>query len=420
MLKRYLELPRSVHVLCLGTLINRAGSFLVVFLTLYLKDELGLGVAFATQAVGAYGLGAVVASLLGGHLADRIGRRTVMVISLLGGAGILMIFGSLRSQPAVMAAVMMFAMVMDMYRPAASAMIADLVEPEHRPHAFGLMYVSINLGFSVAPVVGGMVAHYSFRWLFWADASTTAIYAGIIFFAIGETLPSRRSPAADHTNSGDAPAPDETGGSGVWAEEPDAPAIPLGSAIMRIVSDRTFMIFCLAALVLTGVYIQAFSTFPLHLDALGIGPTSYGRIIALNGIIIVCLQLPITALVSRFNRASVLVASAVVIAVGFGLIGMASTVWGFALTVVVWTTGEMMEAPVRLTIAADLAPTELRARYMGVMTMSFSGALAIGAPIGGMVLGTYGGSWLWGGCLGVGLLAAGMFLGIHKQLTPVR
>lgn len=408
MLKHYLELPRSVHVLCVGTFINRAGSFLIIFLTLYLKKELDLSVEFATRTIAAFGIGSIVAALVGGHLADAIGRRTVMLLSLSGGAGVLVIFAFLRTPLAIMSATFLFAAVMDMYRPAASAMIADLVEPEHRTHAFGLMYVSINLGFSVAPVVGGVVAQYSFQWLFWGDAATSFIYAVIIFFAIRETLPSRqmKSDASDDPQAEAEPI-----------VESNAPVVTVTEAVVRIVKDRTFMIFCLASLCGGLVYQQAFSTFPLYLSDLGIGEKTYGRIIALNGIMIVFLQLPFTAWFGRFNKATLLATAAVVVAVGFGLIGAASTAWQFALTVVVWTCGEMLEAPVKFALAADLAPKELRARYMGVISMSYSAALAIGATLGGVVLARWGGSYIWQGCFFVGLLAAALYLIIRKQLA---
>src|SRR5258705_2780634 len=100
MLKPYLALPRAIHVLCLGTLVNRAGTFLVPFLTLYLTSSLGLGAAFSTRAMGVFGLGGILASITGGQLADRLGRRRVMLASLLGASTILLFFGRLTSPPA--------------------------------------------------------------------------------------------------------------------------------------------------------------------------------------------------------------------------------------------------------------------------------------------------------------------------------
>jgi MFS family permease len=200
MFKPYLELPRSIYILCAGTLINRAGTFLVSFLTFYLKKSLGFNAAFATWTMGVFGLGSIVAALVGGHLADRIGRRTVMVSSLLGASSILLFFGRLTSPAAIVVAVFFFALVSDMYRPAASAMIADLVEPSRRPTAFGLMYVTINLGMAISPVVGGLIAEHSYQWLFYGDALTSSAYAIILFFAIRETLAKRSlhsAPTAD-------------------------------------------------------------------------------------------------------------------------------------------------------------------------------------------------------------------------------
>jgi len=407
MLRKYLELPRSVHVLCVGTLVNRAGSFMIIFLTIYLKEELGLGAAFATQAMGAYGVGAIIASVVGGHLADRIGRRTVMLISLGGGAVVLMTFGSLSSSPAIITAVAVFSLVTEMYRPAASAMIADLVSPEHRAHAYGLMYLSINLGFSIAPIAGGLLAAYSFRAMFLVDAATMMMYGLIILAAIRETMPSR-SESTDASPSGSSNPHDSDG---------RVRPMTILSAARRIVADRVFVVFSAATLASGMVYQQAFTTFPLWLDMNGIGADSYGRIIAINGVMIVCLQLPVTSFVNRFNRGTILMVSAVVMGTGFGLIGVVSTIWGFAFTVAVWTIGEMLESPIRMSVAADLAPVDMRARYMGVLSMSFSGSLAIGAPVGGLLLTHLGGGVLWGGCLALSLVASVLCLSIYGPLT---
>ena len=95
-MNKYLTLPRTVHVLCVGILINRAGTLLVPFLTLYLQSRMGLGIETATRILGAYGAGALVAALVGGQLADHFGRKRVMVGSLAGGAAVLALFPLLQ------------------------------------------------------------------------------------------------------------------------------------------------------------------------------------------------------------------------------------------------------------------------------------------------------------------------------------
>src|SRR2546426_5077141 len=134
MLRKYWELPRTVHVLCIGTFVNRAGSFIIPFLALYLNERLGLGERFATRTMGLYGLGAIIASLAGGQLADWIGRRAVMLISLFGGAAAMLFLSRLSSGGAIMATVFALSLIAEMYRPAASAMIGDVVEPLRRPY----------------------------------------------------------------------------------------------------------------------------------------------------------------------------------------------------------------------------------------------------------------------------------------------
>lgn len=408
MFKHYLNLPRTVHLLCLGALVNRAGTFLVPFLTIYLQEELGLGAGFATRMMGLYGVGALIASGVGGHMADRIGRRIVMLFSLFGSAGFLMIFGSLTSEWSISAAILCFSFVAETYRPAASAMIADVTDPDRRPHAFGLMYVAINLGFAVAAAVGGKMASYSFQWLFWGDALTAALYGVLIVVMIRETLPARRE---EGTGSSEAPAEDRATTSG-------KPELGVVAAVKHLISDNTFMLCWFASFFLAIVYMQAMSTFPLYLRDLGFATETYGTVIALNGLLIVVLQLPVTSLLTRRHRGNMVILSAVLIAAGFGATGLAVTAWGFALTVLIWTCGEIVHAPLMSAIVSDLAPTQLRARYMGAYSMSFSMAMMLGAPIGGLVLTRFGGAALWGGCAAVGILSALLYAVVRTRVTP--
>lgn len=408
MFKAYVQLPRSVYVLCLGTLINRAGTFLVPFLTLYITDQLKLSEAFATTAMGAFGLGAIFAALTGGHLADTVGRRAVMMIALIGGAAVLVAISFTRSQIGMLLLLVLFGFVSDMYRPAASAMIADLVPSEQRAHAYGLMYLAINLGFTIAPLIGGLLTRVSYKLLFWGDAATAFAYAIIILLSVRETLPqkSRSVPSGVKNEAGARRKDDAAPGS-------DHSFL---AAIRHMAQDRTMLLFCLAMLFTACVYAQALSTFPLYLRAKAIDAEGYGHIIAVNGLMIVLFQIPVTAIVTRFNRARVMVASSLMMAIGYGLIGMGEGRGFFAMTVVVWTIGEMMQVPFTSAIVSDLAPVHLRARYMGLLSMSFAAALLIGAPLGGHVLSAWGGRSLWAGAAGLAVVSALLLFLIRRAI----
>lgn len=384
MLRAYVELPRTVHLLCVGIFINRAGTFIIPFATIYLRDKLGVSEALAPLAFGAFGLGALCGSLAGGQLADLFGRRPIMLTALLGSAAMLLVLSQVHSAAVFLAGIFVFATIAELYRPAASAMIADVTTPAQRVHAYALQYVCLNFGFAIGPAIGGLLAEYSFFWLFVGDAATSVGCAALIFFAIQDTWrrPQRSRSADDGADA----------------------TVSLADALRHVAHNRTFLTLCAATFLIACLYMQAMSTFPLYLDHLGLGPASYGRIIALNGLLIVICQLPVTHLAERRPRWVALVLAALFTALGFGLKAVAFSEVTFMLTVAIWTVGEMLQAPVLQPIVADLAPERMRARYMGVFGMCFSGAHLIGAPVGGVVLAYCGGRTLW---LGGAVLALG-------------
>lgn len=400
MLRQYLNLPRPVHILCLGMFINRAGSFIIPFLAIYIAQKLGYGVSFATWTMGAFGLGSICASLAGGHLADHIGRRVVMLAGLFGGAGVMIVMSQLSNRWAIMGAAFSLSLIADTYRPAASAMIADLTTAHERPLAFGLMYVAINLGFAIAPVVGGFLAEKSFQLLFWGDALTCSAYGVIIFLFIRETRPVSGKASAD-------------------GSQDDGAKVPLREAARHILHDGPFLRFCAASLLFAIVFMQAMSTLPLYLAGLGIGEKDYGRIIAFNGAMITLLQLPLTARLNRYNRAYIVTVAAVITGIGFGLNALATLRWHFIVTVVVWTFGEMMQSPYMHAIVGDMAPVKLRARYMGVFTLMYALAISFGVPAGGQVLSRFGGEALWVSTLVISLLGACIYWSIRNEIGKV-
>jgi len=393
-LRAYRELPTTIHILVLGAFVNRAGAFVLPFLALYVSARLGLGPRIASLALGCYGVGSLVGSLAGGQLADRFGRRTVMVSALLGSAVCLVLLSRARSAPAVLAATLFLSLVSDMYRPAGQAFIADLVPVEQRVHAFGLNYIAINLGFAVAPFAGGMLAEHSFALLFYVDAITSALFGVLIAVALPESLPPPT------------------------ASERARPREGFLSASGRILGDRVFVAFCVALFLVTVCYAQAFATLPISMSELGITEKTYGRVIAVNGIMIVALQVPMTAMVARMDRANALFVSAILVGTGFGLNAIAGTWIGLVGGVAVWTFGEMMQAPLVGPIVADLAPSALRARYMAFSGVAFSTAAAVGSALGGHFLAGYGRELFWPGVAGVAYLGAVLLRFRGRRLSP--
>ncbi len=388
------ELPRSIHILLLGTFVNRAGAFVLPFLALYVSVRLGLGPRIGSLALAAYGIGSLVGSLVGGQLADRYGRRTVMVASLVGSALCLLALSRAQAVAGVLAASFGLSLISDMYRPAGQAFIADVVPAAQRVHAFALNYIAINLGFAFAPFVGGILAERSFALLFYVDAFTSAFFGLLIAFTLPESL-------APPTES-----------------QRVAPRESLLRAWGRIFRHRVFMLFCLALFLVSLCFAQALATLPISMNELGIGEKTYGRIMAVNGVMIVLLQLPITAFVLRMSRSTALCMSAVLVGTGFGLNSVAGTWVGLVGTVAVWTCGEMMQAPMLGPVVADLAPAPMRARYMAFSGVAVSLAVAVGSMLGGHFFASYGQALFWPGAAMTAFVGGSIFLALGKRLAP--
>lgn len=416
MFRAYQSLPRSVWFLCLGTLVNRAGSFVMIFLAVYLGDELDYGTTFATNAIGLFGLGSIVAAILGGYLTDRIGRRFVALLALFGGAALLLVLSALKAPVAIQATIFLFAVVSEMYRPAVSSMIGDFVPSGQRPHAFSLLYVAINLGFSIGALAGAEIVRLSYTWLFYGDAITMAVFGVFMAIFIPESKPvTNDSHAPPGPIDGDPVPVNPVSDDATLAPSPQNDSFLHGAR--RILADVPFLLFCLATLLLATVFMQSFGTLPLHMGTLGIGADVYARILSINGIMIVALQIPVTSLFARARPMRVLVAGALLVGLGFALVGMAESVPLLIFTVVLWTLGEILQAPFNHSVTSELAPVDLRGRYMGLLGMSFSCGMTLGAPVGGLVLDRLGSDALWFGCGALSLVSIAIYASISRPIA---
>jgi MFS family permease len=372
-------LPRQFWYVWCTTLINRLGSFVVIVLAIYLTGERGLSAAFAGLVIGLWGAGGAVGTMVGGVLADRWGRKPTVLTFMGGGAAMMIVLGLMRAPVAIAVAALLLGAAMEGIRPAISALLVDLVPEKDRPRAFSLNYWVLNVAFAFAATAGGFLASIDIGLLFFLDAATTA--AAAIFFALKVHEPARERPAVHSTST----APDGL------------------SAVLR---DRVFLGFVALNMLVALVFLQHISTLPMSMTRDGLSPATFGSVIALNGVLIVVGQLFLIRVLKKSDHTVALAVGYAIMGVGFGITTFAATTWLYALTVLVWTLGEMLQAPSGATTMAALSPAHLRGRYQGLLSFSWSIAAFVAPLLGGAVLQYGGKAALWLGCLGICLLAA--------------
>jgi MFS family permease len=369
-------LPRTAWVLFGGTFINRFGSFVLAFLVFYLTSR-GYSAAAAGLALSAYGVGSMAAALAGGHLADTIGRRNSIALSMFSSATTMLALSQASGIRWIVLFTALAGFTAELYRPASAALIADLTPTGRRITGFAMYRLAVNAGVAAGPAVAGFLAQRSFLWLFIGDALTSVIYGCAAYFAL----------PPDHGRM-------------------QRTVVPT-SALSRMVSDPRLVRVILATLGLAFVVHQAYATFPLHLARSGFTPVVYGSLMSLNGLLIIILELWITTLTRRLPSLIALAIGLVLNGIGFGAIGVATTVPALAATVVIWTFGEMVYSPVGSAYIADIAPIELRGRYQAAYAFTYSFGLML-APVGGTLLYSVSPSALWLTCLVLCFTAAGL------------
>ncbi|MFG1881404.1 MFS transporter [Micromonospora sp. NPDC049102] len=377
-------LPATFWYLWAGLLINRAGAFAMLFLSLYLTDARGASAAVAGVVVGAYGAGGAAGVLCGGVLADRWGRRSTLLAAHLATATLMVALAFSRPLLLIAALAALVGVAHSMPGPAFVAAIVDVVPEDRRSRAFNLEFWALNLGMAVASLLAGLVAEASFTALFLVDAGATFTAAVVIGWKVPETL----RPATPVSPAGH-PA----------AVQPRRPGL------LTVLTDRIFLVFVGLTFVLAVLTLQTSTIMPLAMRADGLGPSAYGMVVALGGALIVVGQLFVPRLIDGRRKAVVLAASTALLAVGFGVLAVADHLAVYLGAAVVWTVGSMLAAPPNAQINADLAPPDLRARYQSVFYLTFPAAAFVAPMLGGVSL-QYLGDRHWLIVGGLGLLAA--------------
>jgi MFS family permease len=366
-------LPRPFWYLFAGTLVNSFGFFVVPFLVPYAVHR-GVPVALSGLTLGAYGIGAIAASIAGGVLTDAIGERWVVVVSMAGSAASMLVLGLVSGLVLLIPACLVAGLFANLFRPASGALVARLTTPEDRPQAYAAYRLAVNIGTSAGPAVAGVLADRSFLLVFLGDGLTS-----LVFFVIAlAALPAgREGPASESKVAG-----------------------PGG-----VLRDGPFLLFMTASAVWAIVYYQGIVGLPLQIRVEHIPNAVYGALISLNGLLVVLLELVATRFTRSLPRAGAIATGIAIIGLGYGLTAFATTVPTLVVTVLIWTLGEILASPLAIAYVMDFAPAEARGRYQGTWNLTRSAGL-VGAPlIGGGLFGLSPGL-LWSSCAAGGVVGA--------------
>jgi MFS family permease len=345
-------LPLPVRVLVLGTFVNRAGTMILPYLSIVLQRDFGLSPATTGLALLGYGAGTVVSILVGGVLTDVLGRRRTLAISLLGSGSVALAMAAAPTLAVLVALLMAFGFLAELYRPASTAIVSDLLSSHQRPLGFAALRLAVNFGFAVGMVMGGWLAGMNWRLLFVGDGLTTLAFALVVLAGIQETRT--------------ASAPAEGG------RIPDA----------SFLRDGPFLLTLLGSLLYSLVFFTDFTVLPLAVTGSGgYPPAVYGALVAVNGLLIGLFEMTVVDYVRRFRRLRVAALGVLFTAGGFALVGYSRAWPWLLLSVVIWTIGEMLTVPQVMSFVSDWAPLRLRGRYMGAYGATWSVGMALGPPI---------------------------------------
>ncbi len=383
-LAAFRRLPAPFWVLAGGTFVNRFATFLVPFITLYLR-RLGYEPSDAGLAVLSYAIGGFLCSFIAGPMADRFGRNRVMAVSLLAEAIGVLGMGFAVTFPEIVLLMGICGFAGQGAHPATQALIADIVPDRDRVAAQLAIRVAINAGWALGPAIAGfvVVASQSYFWLFAADAATSTCLALLSWFFLPRGKPAGREGSR-------------------WG-----PAL----AALRTCPDMIALM--LATLCASFVFRQLCTTVNLHLmDHGGYDEKVCGLVQSLNGVIIIFVEIPLTALTAWMTYRRGVAWGFFMLGAGMAMNLLGANVWLVVAGMIVFTLGEMLCLPRHSAWVQSLAPEGMRGRFSGFTGFAWLGGNLLGSW-GGLALYERNPDALWISCGIAGLIALAV-------LRPVR
>lgn len=389
----YNEYPRDFWILMGASFVDSLGSALLYpFFALYVTRKFGVGLSQVGLIFAALTAANIVGSALGGGLTDRFGRKSMAIFGLVASAFSILALGFVSELEAFTPLVVIAGLMGNIGGPARSAMVADILPEEQRAGGFGLHRVIFNLAFVIGPALGGLLAAYSYLYLFIFDTVTSLLTALAIYLLLPETKPAQEEGEQQETTT------ETFAGYGI------------------VLKDRFFIFFMIATMLMALVFSQLHGPLSVFLrDVHGLPEQNFGWILSLNAAMVVLFQFAITRRVENHPPFLILAIGTLFLVVGFEMYALVSIYLLFMVAMAIITIGEMLVAPVGQAIVAKLAPEHMRGRYMAFYGFAWSVPGAIGMYLSGLLLDYSDPYWIWHAAAIVGIVATLAFLVMHVQ-----
>lgn len=390
----YQEYPRPFWTLVGVTFIDHlGGALLFPFFALYITSKFGVGMTEVGLLFAVFSISSFAGSFLGGALSDRMGRKGILIFSLISTSISSILMGLVNSLSAFFLLALVVGVFTDTGGPARQAMVADLLPEEKRAQGYGIIRVVFNISATLGPAIGGFMASRSYLMLFIADAVISLISAFIVWRAMPETKPEA---------------------------QPGTPQESMGGTFkgyFLVLRDKLFVLFISASILMVFVYMNMGTTLGVYLrDIQGVAESRYGLILSMNAAMVVLFQFPITRRIEKLPPMLMMALGSALYAVGFAMYGFVSTYTLFLLAMVIITIGEMLVAPVGQALVAHFAPEDMRGRYMAIAGFSYGIPFAIGPLLAGLIMDNTDPRALWWAAGIIGMMAVSMFMWLHRKV----
>ncbi|MDO9128224.1 MAG: MFS transporter [Anaerolineales bacterium] len=390
----YHEYPRAFWTVVVVNFIDRLGfSLLFPFFALYITRRFNVGMTEVGGLFAIWSAASFIGGFPGGALTDRLGRKGMIVFSLVATSLSSLALGFVNTIGLFFIVGFISGIFTEIGSPAYQAIVADILPEDKRARGYGIIRVAFNLAVVFGPVIGGFIAQRSYLALFIADALISLIAAGVVFFAIAETRPEVQPGC-----------------------EPETTAESFGG-YLRVLRDAPFMVFVTISTLAWLVYMNMNTTLGVYLRNVHHIPESgYGWILSLNAAMVVLFQFPITRRLEERPPMRMMAAGAALLAVGFAMYGFFSAYIMFLTAMAIITIGEMIMLPVSNALVAQFAPQEMRGRYSFMYGISWGISFAAGPVLAGLILDNLNPNWLWYACGLLGTVATFGFLALDRRV----